>query len=66
MPDQVEVLLAERWLGADLGALRDDEVTPVYVCVILNSEAVRRHVVAEEDMRLVSWAEVARNPSLLS
>jgi hypothetical protein len=65
MTDQTELLLAERYAGMDLETL-GDQVAPVYVCAIRNPSAVGRGVVSEQDMELVAWAEVARDPAALA
>ncbi len=59
-----EVILAERWEDTDISDLKND-FTAVYVCKILNRQAVQNGVIEERDIQLAAWAELARNPSLL-
>jgi hypothetical protein len=65
MPDQDEAILAERHAGTDLGRMDETTVVSVYVCAILNRAAVARGVITEDDVRLVAWADVSRDPSRL-
>jgi hypothetical protein len=59
-----ELVLAERYKEDDLSKLGDEAIS-VYVCRILNSEAVRNKEIKEEDIDLVAWAEIALRPDLL-
>lgn len=65
VPDQDEVVLAERWAGTDVRRLDASTVLPVFVCAIVHPAAVACGTIAEDDVRLVATAEVARDPALL-
>lgn len=62
--DADELVLAERYKEDDLSKLGDEAIL-VYVCRIVNSEAVRKKTIREEDIDLVAWAEAAIRPDLL-
>lgn len=59
-----EAVLAERHKGCDLSTLGDEPMA-VYVCRILDHTAVEQGTIEADDIELVTWAEVARLPSLL-
>jgi hypothetical protein len=62
--DVTELVLAERYREDNIASLGDQPVL-VYVCIILNHEAVENRVIEPTDIRLVAWAEVAQLPSSL-
>jgi hypothetical protein len=59
-----ELVLMERYEGEDIGHLADEPIL-VYVCRIVDTEAVRTGIIREDDVHLVTWAEVARQPESL-
>ena len=59
-----QLVLAERHAGDNLSALADKSVA-VYVCIPVNEAAIGLGVIGEDDVRLVAWADVARDPALL-
>ena len=63
-PDVSELVLAERYEEEDIARMTDAPVL-VYVCRITNPEAIRRGIVEEDDVKLVTWAEVAKRPEFL-
>ncbi len=62
--DVTDLVLAERYREDNIVKLGDKAIL-VYVCIVLSHDAVESGVIQEKDIKLVSWAEVVRLPSIL-